>query len=138
MLQGQSPKRTRGANADERVHVAEHHPRTPAAKKKKRRMEPQPTNKRQLLELSDHTLRRTRRRTGSPQIQERVVRVNGLTVTQAQLLRVPVTRTKQDYYTAKHLMYDIRNGHIEVEEEVNEEVNTAAAHDRARKAAHDV
>ena len=59
-----------------------------------------------------------------------------MTVTQAQLLRVPVTRTKQDYYTAKHLMYDIRNGHIEVEEEV--QMEDAAAHDRTRKAEHDI
>ena len=64
-----------------------------------------------------------------------MVRVNGLTVTQAQLLRVPVTRTKRDYYAAKHLIYDIRNGHIEVMEDAQKD--DAAAHDRTRKAEHD-
>ena len=56
-------------------------------------------------------------------------------MTQAQLLRVPVTRTKRDYYAAKHLIYDIRNGHIEVEEEA--QMEDAAVHDRKRKAEHD-
>ena len=56
-------------------------------------------------------------------------------MTQAQLLRVPVTRTTRDYYEAKHLIYDIRNGHIEVEEEA--QMEDAAAHDRTRKAEHD-
>ena len=99
-------------------------------------MDPQPNSAQQLLLLPDHIIRRTRKRTGSPQIQERVVRVNGLTVTQAMLLDVPVTRTKRAKYEAKHLIYDIRNKHIAVEEEVPP-LDDAAAHDRARKAAHD-
>ena len=56
-------------------------------------------------------------------------------MTQAQLLRVPVTRTKRDYYEAKHLIYDIRNGHIEVVKEA--QMEDAEAHDRKRKAEHD-
>ena len=42
---------------------------------------------------------------------------------------------RRDYHEAKHLIYDIRNGHIEVEEEAPTE--DAAAHDRTRKAEHD-
>ena len=57
-------------------------------------------------------------------------------------LEVPVTRTKRAKYEAKHLIYDIRNEHIAVEEEVPDPgavipLDDAAAHDRARKAAHD-
>ena len=68
--------------------------------------------------------------------------MNGLTVTQAMQLEVPVTRTKRAKYEAKHLIYDIRNEHIAVEEEVPDpgadiSMDDAAAHDRARKAAHD-
>ena len=68
--------------------------------------------------------------------------MDGLTVTQAMLLDVPVTRTKRAKYEAKHLIYDIRNEHIAVEEEVPDpgadiSMDDAAAHDRARKAAHD-
>ena len=105
-------------------------------------MDPQPSTAQQLLQLPNHIIRRTRKRTGSPQIQERVVRVDGLTVTQAMLLDVPVTRTKRAKYEAKHLIYDIRNKHIAVEEEVPAPgavipLDDAAAHDRARKAAHD-
>ena len=62
--------------------------------------------------------------------------MDGLTVTQAMLLDVPVTRTKRAKYEAKHLIYDIRNKHIAVEEEVPP-LDDAAAHDRARKAVHD-
>ena len=45
-------------------------------------------------------------------------------------------------YEAKHLIYDVRNKHIAVEEEVPDPgagapLDDAAAHDRARKAAHD-
>ena len=135
-------KRLRGANGDERVYVAEHNPSSPQAALKRRRMDPQPSTAQQLLLLPDHIIRRTRKRTGSPQIQERVVRVDGLTVTQAMLLDVPVTRTKRAKYEAKHLIYDVRNKHIAIEEEVPDPgavipLDDAAEHDRARKAAHD-
>ena len=46
-------------------------------------------------------------------------------------MQVLVTRTKRARYEAKHIIYDIRNGHIEVEEEID----TAAAHDLSRRKA---
>ena len=69
-----------------------------------------------------------------------------MTVTQAMQLEVPVTRTKRAKYTyeAKHLLYDVRNKHIAVEEEVPDPGagapldDACSAHDRARKASHDI
>ena len=58
-------------------------------------------------------------------------------------LEVPVTRTKRAKYEAKHLIYDIRNEHIAVEEEVPDPeaatpLDDAAAQDRRRRATHDI